>query len=140
LPHDCKPEQAFCIPLAGGTSACYGSIDVGFDNDETILHVNDSATRGFHNLSDVDMFPIQININGTVLIQVAPDSSIDLQLDVYNSLAELGAIANNVGPGETETVRYKDAQIGDRLFAVVRNVGTSTGNYTVSVVEQQDTP
>ena len=42
-------------------------------------------------------------------------------------------IANDGGPGATESLQTDVQQIGGHIFMVVRNVGTSTGTCTLHV-------
>lgn len=134
LAHDCRAESAFCLQFTAEDYYCHKSIDVGIDTDEAILLVNDTVSRLLHNLDDVDMFPIHINITGPVVIQVTPGNpSLDVQLDVYNSLGEPAAIANDLGNGGVEALNFPSATVGNKVYAVVRNIGNSTGDYSISV-------
>ena len=44
--NDCRTEHAFCVPIGGSDNACYGMIDTGFDQDDAVMQIGDSITRG----------------------------------------------------------------------------------------------
>jgi len=54
-------------------------------------------------------------------------------LEAYGVLGDPLGIANDGGPGATESLQTDVQQIGGHIFMVVRNVGTSTGTCTLHV-------
>src|SRR5262245_16910632 len=129
---DCKTERAFCVP-ASGANVCAGHIDTGSDNDDAVLRVGDSVWRSLTPLGDADLFLVQLDIAGTIWMNAIPaDSGLDLELDVYNNQGEPTAAANTAAAGYTEHVYTVVTTPGSWMFAVVRDVGPSTGDYRFS--------
>ncbi len=131
--NDCKDVNAFCVPIGGNDHACWGAIDTGSDADDAILSIGDAATRAVTPLGDADLFLVHLDQLGTAQFEVEPGASIDVQLEAYGVLGDALGIANDGGPGVTERLQTDVQQIGGHIFMVVRNVGTSTGTYTLRV-------
>jgi hypothetical protein len=131
--NDCRTEHAFCVPIGGNDNACYGMIDTGFDQDDAVMQIGDSITRGLTPLGDADLFEVQLNQLGMARFTVTPQPSIDVKLEAYGVLGDPIGFANDVGPGMAELLQTDVQQIGTHMFMVVRNVGSSTGNYTLTV-------
>jgi hypothetical protein len=133
---DCKDVDAFCVPIGGGQNACFGTIESGNDLDDAIVEIGDSVTRALTPLGDADVFLVRFNQLGTILFDVVPQPTIDVQLEAYGVLGAQLGIANQAGPGEPEGLQTDVQQVGTHMFVVVRNVGNSTGNFTFSVKRQ----
>lgn len=131
--HDCKDVDAFCVPVDNGTNGCYGSIETLNDTDDAIVEIGDSVTRGLTPLGDVDLFQVRLNTLGNTLITATPTATIDVEITAYGVLGSPLAVANDVGPGLAEKVQTNVQQIGGWVWIAVKNVGTSTGNFTLSV-------
>ncbi len=131
--HDCKDVDAFCVPISGGGNACYGMIETGNDLDDAIVEIGDTVTRAVTPLGDADLFQVRLNQLGNTLITVTPQPSIDVRLEAYGVLGSPLGIANDAGPGQPEALSTDVQQIGGHVWFVVRNVGTATGNYTLTV-------
>jgi hypothetical protein len=131
--NDCRSVDAFCVPIGGNDHACWGMIETLNDPDDAIVSVGDSATRALTPLGDADMFQVQLNQLGKIRFTVTPTASIDVKLEAYGVLGAPIGSANNVGASMPEALETEVQQIGGYMFLVVRNVGTSTGNYTFTV-------
>lgn len=123
----------FCVP-AGDGFLCVGDVDTGNDGDDAILHSGDSATRLLGTLTDVDMFQLDLAAAQYAIIVTPAAADDDVQLEVYDPIGQPLGIVNDVGVGEAEGVLYTTG--GGVSFALVRNVGNSTGNYTIEVIAQ----
>lgn len=130
---DCKDVDAFCVPIGGGDNACFGSIETGNDLDDAIMQIGDSVTRAVTPLGDADLFQVRLDQLGTTTFTVTPAASIDVRLEGYGTLGDALGVANNNPAGLPEVLQTDVQQVGTHLFIVVRNVGTSTGNYTLAV-------
>jgi hypothetical protein len=130
---DCKDVDAFCVPLTGGGNGCYGTIETGDDTDDAVMQIGDSVTRAVTPLGDADVFLVHLDTLGTTTFTVTPAASIDVQLEAYGTLGSAIGVATPAGPGLPEALQTDVQQIGHHLFIVVRDVGTSTGNYTLAV-------
>ena len=133
--NDCRSVDAFCVPIGGGDSACYGTIETLNDVDDAILSVGDSATRSLTPLNDADMFQVKLNQLGTIRFTVTPQPSIDVKLEAYGMLGSPLGVSSDTGPGGVEVLETDVQQIGAHVFLVVRNIGTSTGGYTFNVTK-----
>ena len=130
---DCKDVDAFCVPIGGGDNACFGSIETGNDLDDAVVQIGDSVTRAVTPLGDADLFQVHLDQLGTTTFTVTPAASIDVQIEGYGVLGDALGLANNNGPGLPEVLQTNVQQVGTHIFIVVRNVGNSTGNYTLTV-------
>lgn len=135
LPNDCRAVDGFCVPIGGNDHGCFGSIDTLNDLDDAILSVGDSTTRALTPLNDADMFQIRLNQLGRIRFTVTPTASIDVKLEAYGMIGSPLATSNDFGPSVAESMETEVQQIGNHVFLVVRNVGTSTGNYTLTVTK-----
>jgi hypothetical protein len=135
--NSCKTVDAFCVPVTD-SYACFGEIETGNDGDDAIIAVGDAVTRGLTPLDDADLFQVHLDELGDILFQVTTDSGIDMQLEAYGVLGDPLGVANVGGAGEFEALQTEVQQIGGYIFMVVRNVGTSTGSYTLEVIEMDD--
>lgn len=135
--NSCRSVDAFCVPVSD-SYACFGEIETGNDSDDAIIAVGDAVTRGLTPLDDADLFQVHLDQLGDILFQVTTDSSIDMQLEAYGVLGDPIGVANMRGAGEFEALQTEVQQIGGYIFMVVRNVGTSTGSYTLEVIEMDD--
>ena len=131
--NDCKDVHAFCVPINGGGNGCYGVIDTGNDQDDAIMEIGDTVTRPLTPLGDADMFQVRLNTLGNTLFTVTPDPSIDVKIEAYGVLGSALGFANDMGPGQPESLSTNVQQIGGWMWIVVRNVGSSTGNFTFKV-------
>jgi hypothetical protein len=131
---DCKDVDAFCVPIGGGGNACFGSIETGNDLDDAIVEIGDSVTRVLTPLGDADLFQVRLNTLGKATFTVTPQPSIDVKLEAYGQLGDALGVANDNPASMPEALETDVQQIGTHIFMVVRNVGTSTGGYTLSVV------
>ena len=133
--NDCANVGAagFCVSIGNDEFACVGDLDTGIDTDDDILSVGDSATRALDTLTDADLFQLELT-PGSFVILATPATDDDVELSIYNGIGQQVALINQAGPGEFEgTILDND---GSLAFAVVRNVGTSTGQYTISVMPE----
>lgn len=130
---DCKDVDAFCVPIGNNENACYGSIESGNDTDDAILEIGDSVTRTLSPLGDADVFQVRLNQLGMVSFTVTPQPSIDVKLEAYGVIGSPLGFANDTGPGMPEVLQTDVQQVGTHVFVVVRDVGSSTGGYTLSV-------
>ncbi len=132
IPDDCPNVGAagFCVPIGMGDFACVGDLDTGLDGEAEILSAGDSAARSVGTLSDADLFHLDLPM-GTFLIEVTPDVDDDVQLEFHNGIGEPIGIANDGAGGFVEAANLNTG--GGVSFVVVRNVGMSTGGYTISV-------
>ena len=133
--NDCRSVDAFCVPIGGGDHGCFGMIETLNDQDDAILSVGDNATRSLTPLNDADMFLVKLNQLGTIRFTATPTLSIDVKLEAYDMIGAPVATANNVGASMAEVLETDVQQIGGHVFLVVRNVGNSTGNFTLSVAK-----
>ncbi|MEM6993030.1 MAG: calcium-binding EGF-like domain-containing protein [Myxococcota bacterium] len=135
IANDCPNVGAsgFCIAVSEKDSVCVGELDTGLDADDDILNSGDSATRGLSTLTDADLFQLPLAA-GSFVIQVVPDPDDDVQLEVHDAIGQPIGVLNNGGDGFTEGV-VLDTD-GGMSFAVVRNIGDSTGSYTISVAPE----
>ena len=88
------------------------------------------AARSVGTLGDADLFHLDLPM-GTFLIQVTPDVDDDVQLEFHNGIGEPIGIVNDGAGGFAEAVNLDTG--GGITFVVVRNVGMSTGGYTIAV-------
>ncbi|MBV1857663.1 MAG: hypothetical protein KUG77_04565 [Nannocystaceae bacterium] len=121
----------FCVPVGGDEFVCAGDLDTGFDPDDSILSPGDSAMRTLAPLGDADMFHLALPA-GNFPIVVTPNSSTDVQLEIYGQDASPLAILNAGADGTVEGGVLNVVE-GGVFFAVVREVGVSTGTYSISV-------
>ncbi len=130
--NDCPNVGALglCVPLDGDQFGCVGDLEFGLDGDDAILGAGDSLTRSLGNLTDADLFHMEL-LEGTYGILVEPQGGDDVQLEVYNAIGEPIGILNDNGPGVPESAQYTTGT--GVSFAVVRNVGNTTGPYTFSI-------
>lgn len=133
--NDCRSVDAFCVPIGAGDHGCFGMIETGNDLDDAILSVGDSTTRAVTPLGDADMFQVRLNQIGKIRFTVTPSASIDVKLEGYGMIGDALGSANNTGPSMPEVLETDVQQLGTYMFLVVRNVGTSTGNYTFTVTK-----
>jgi hypothetical protein len=130
---DCKDVDAFCVPIGGGDNACYGTIDTGNDTDDAVVQIGDTVTRVLSPLGDADLFLVHLDQLGTARFTVTPQPSIDVKIEAYGEIGSALGFANDMGPGLPESLETDVQQIGTHVFIVVRDVGSSTGGYTLSV-------
>ena len=135
---DCKDVDAFCAPIGNNQNACFGSIETLNDLDDAVLEIGDSATRALTPLGDADLFLVRQNQLGRTVFTVTPVSSVDVALEAYGAIGEPLAVANNVGASMAEQLQTDVQQVGTHVFIVVRNVGQSTGNFTLSIVHEEN--
>jgi hypothetical protein len=119
-----------CVPIDNDEFACVGDLTFGLDADDAILGSGDAATRFLNTITDSDLFQLPLP-SGSFLILVEPDPDDDIALEMYDGIGQPIGVINDVGPGEFEGT-FLDTS-GGVSFAVVRNVGNSTGQYTISV-------
>jgi hypothetical protein len=133
--NDCPNVGAsgFCVPIGGGDHGCVGELDTGLDDDDEILESGDSATRNLDTVTDVDLFHLDLAA-GSYLIVVEPDPDDDIQVEVHDGIGQLIGVIDDGGDGFIEGT-YLDTA-GGTTFVVVRNVGGSTGQYTISVDDE----
>jgi hypothetical protein len=131
--HDCRDVDAFCVPIGGGDNACFGEIETLNDLDDAIVEIGDSVTRSLTPLADADLFQVRLNQLGTATFTVTPQPTIDVQLEAYDVIGAPLAVANNTPASMPEGLQTDVQQVGTHVFVVVRNVGTSTGGYTLAV-------
>ena len=130
---DCKDVHAFCVPISGGQNACYGTIDTGNDADDAVVQIGDTVTRVLSPLGDADLFLVHLDQLGTARFTATPQPSIDVKIEAYGETGAALGFANDVGPGAAEALETNVMQIGTHIFIVVRDVGASTGSYTLTV-------
>jgi hypothetical protein len=130
---DCKDVNAFCVPIGGGDNACYGSIVTGNDTDDAVMQIGDTITRVLSPLADADLFLVHLDQLGTARFTATPQPSIDVKIEAYGETGAALGFANDVGPGAAEALVTTVQQIGTHIFIVVRDVGSSTGGYTLNV-------
>lgn len=135
LANDCRAVDGFCVPIGNDDHGCFGMIETGNDLDDAILSVGDNATRSLTPLNDADMFRVKLNQLGTIRFTVTPTQSIDVKLEAYDMIGAPVGSSNDVGPSMPEVLETTVQQVGGHIFLVVRNVGTSTGPYTISVAK-----
>jgi len=133
--NDCRSVDGFCVPIGNADHGCWGMIETLNDLDDAIVSVGDSATRGLTPLGDADMFQVRLDQLGKIRFTVTPSSSIDVKLEAYGMLGDPIGSANDAGASQPESLQTDVQQLGAHMFLVVRNVGTSTGNYTFSVTK-----
>lgn len=135
IANDCANVDAkgLCVPVGEEEFACVGDLEFGFDDDDAILSSGDSVTRSLGNLTDADLFHLELFEGGYVIL-AEPQGGDDIQLEVYNAIGEPIGVLNDGGPGEAEGANYNTGT--GVSFAVVRNVGNTTGPYTLSVDPQ----
>jgi hypothetical protein len=129
----CKDVDAFCAPFNGGGHVCYGTIETLDDLDDAILSVGDSVTRSVTPLTDADLFQVRLNQLGEIRIAATPSQSIDVRLEAYSMTGQPIGIANDMGPTGVETLFTNVSEVDTFVWMVVRNVGNTTGAYTISV-------
>jgi hypothetical protein len=132
-PNPCKDVDAFCAPYNPGGHVCYGSIETLNDLDDAILGVGDALTRSLTPLNDADLFQVRLNQLGEIRISATPSASIDVKLEAYNNIGDAIGVANDMAANGVENLYTNVQQIDGYVFMVVRNVGTTTGSYTISV-------
>jgi hypothetical protein len=131
--NDCKDVNAFCAPLTSGGNACYGMIVTGSDPDDAILQTGDTVMRVLSPLADADLFLVNLDMLGTTVITATPQAGIDVQLEGYDAIGEALGVANAGGPSVAESLQTNVVELGHHIFVVARDVGTSTGTYTLAV-------
>lgn len=129
---DCPNVGAagFCVPVGGGDFACVGDLDTGFDGDASILNPGGSAMHLIGTLGDVDLHQLNIGV-GNFQVVVTPDPDDDVQVEMFDNIGQPIAVLNDGGNGFAEGTGINSGGAAT-LFAVVRNVGTSTGTYTIA--------
>jgi hypothetical protein len=134
--NDCRDVNAFCARVGADQYACAGSLETFDDPDDAIMAVGDSVLRTLTPLADADLFEVRLNQLGTITIMATPAATIDLQLEAYGvSAAQIGVV-NDGGAGVAEGATTQAMSVTGYIWVVVRNVGTSTGNYRLSVTRQ----
>jgi len=129
--HSCQQVDAFCVPLVSGEHGCYGFVDTGHDADGAILSIGDQKAAHLGTLGDADLFRLDYWRDGTFEV-VAQGDAVDLQIEFYNSIAEPVGVFTGDGRGQpADALVTIYAPSYDWL--VVRNVGTTTGPYTVAL-------
>ena len=117
-----------CVPIENDQFACVGDLEFGNDPDDGILSAGDSLQRSLGNLTDADLFHLNLPA-GNFAIWAQPDLDDDIQVEIYNGIGEAIGILNNEGDGGIEGANLNHG--GGVAFAVVRNVGQTTGPYTI---------
>lgn len=134
--NDCRDVGGLCVPFdAGGTVAfgCKGKLVTGPDADDAIIQVGDTVTRNLNPLSDVDVFAIAYP-QGKWVIAVTPLGSNDVAFDHYDPSGDLQGSVNDGGAGAAESVGVTtSAAASYPSFIAVKNVGTLSGQYRISV-------
>jgi hypothetical protein len=129
-------SPGLCVPIADGTVyACYGDLETGLDSDDTFLVAGDTATRSLNALDDADLFRIDV-LAGEYRIEASPvdttAAGVNLRLEIYSFNGDqIGTFDMNT-EGQSEVAILTQPATG-WVFAVVRNVGSSTGQYSISV-------
>jgi hypothetical protein len=113
-----------------GDFACVGQLETGLDDDAEILSSGDSATRSLNTVTDVDLFHVDLPA-GSFVITVEPDPDDDVQLDFHDAIGQPIGVVDDGGDGFIEGAVLDTT--GGVSFVVVRNIGGSTGQYTISV-------
>jgi hypothetical protein len=134
VPNDCQDVDAFCVPLQAGGFACYGEIETGNDDDDAILRPGDSTTRSLIPLGDADLFYVALD-PGSYTITVTPKNAFDLQLEAYSDIGEPTGVFNTGKAGEAEAALWEPTSAITGFF-VVRQVGPTSGSYTISLVRK----
>jgi hypothetical protein len=135
IANDCRAVDGFCVPIGNNDHGCFGMIETLNDLDDAILSVGDNATRSLTPLTDADMFQVKLNQLGTIRFTVTPTQSIDVKLEAYDMVGAPIGSANQTGASMAEVLETTVQQLGGHVFLVVRNVGTSTGAYTIGVAK-----
>jgi hypothetical protein len=133
IPDDCSNVGAagFCVPIGGGDFACVDDLDTGLDGDAEILSPGDSVMRSIGTIGDVDLHHLDLPI-GDFEILLTPNPDDNVQLELYNGIGQPIGVINDGGNGFVEGAILTTGGAGVS-FAVVRNVGMSTGTYTLAV-------
>jgi hypothetical protein len=136
IANDCRDVNAFCARVGVDQYACAGEIETFDDPDDSIMAVGDSLLRTLTPLTDADLFEVRLNQLGTITIKATPAPTIDLQLEAYGTNATQIGVVNDGGAGVEEGATTDAMTVTGYIWVVVRNVGTSTGNYRLSVTRQ----
>jgi hypothetical protein len=133
-PNDCNEVGGLCVPTTlAGVFFCKAEIKTGRDEDNAVMQVGDSVTRALSTLDDADLFRVKLNRLGVIVMEATPAGPIDLALDMYNGLGEKIGTFNSRGLGFPEAAETTVMTVTGYVFVVVRNVGNSTGSYTLRV-------
>jgi len=133
LPNPCRAEKAFCVPVENVEFACAGMIDTGNDTDDAYVGFGDLVTRHLSTLKDADMFTVVLRRLEPLLLVVIPKGGIDVSLELYNAAGEPVGIFNRSGIGGVEGADVSSETDRQIFYAVVRNVGHTTGSYQFGV-------
>lgn len=137
VPNDCRQVGGFCIALLGSPSpfGCYGTLQTGADLDDSIVQPDGPARAGtLSSLNDADLFQVPLGI-GTYSITATPLDGIDVALDAHDTNGAAITTHNDGAVSVAESITLNITTVGTRFF-VVRNAGTTTGDYMVTVVKQ----
>lgn len=136
--NSCGGIGGLCIPVTRGDGtrdfACAknGTLATGRDDDDAVLRAGDSARRLLTPIADQDLFQIRASPGGmNYLVDVRPSSGVNVALDVYGSNGEQIGAFDTGGAGEVEGIRIFG--VADYSYVLVKNAGTTTGEYVVSV-------
>jgi hypothetical protein len=133
IANDCRSHEAFCVPTSPGGTACFGYVATGGDiGDDAIVHVGETMTTKLSPVGDADLFQVILPA-GRFLVSTQPSFDGDVQLEVYNELTKNEATINAGGLGASEQTLLTVHEDSAEYFLVVRSVGESASNATISV-------
>jgi hypothetical protein len=136
IANDCRAHEAFCVPISPQGTACFGYVPTGDDTgDDSIVHVGETMTMKLSPVGDADLFQVTLPA-GRFLITTQPSFDGDVQLEVYNELTKNEATTNVGGLGAWEQTLLTVQEDSARYFLVVRSVGQSPSNATLSIKPQ----
>jgi hypothetical protein len=134
--NDCRAHEAFCAPTNPAGTACFGHVETGDDTgDDTIVHIGETVTTKLSPVGDADLFQVTLPV-GRFLIRTQPSFDGDVQLEVYNELTKNEATTNVGGLGASEQAFLTVHSDWAKYFVVVRSVGDSASNATISIEPQ----
>lgn len=133
--NDCGAQDVtgLCIALDMDVAACAGTLSFGDDPDDALLAADMPVMRTFQDPDDADVFLLDLPA-GEYLVAATPDPDDDIQLELYGGDAAALQVLNAGGPGVAESGVV--VHPGGVFFAVVRDIGASTGKYTIAATPQ----
>ncbi len=120
-----------CIEVPGEDGVCVGDLDTGNDSDDAVLEPGDTLNRTMSPLGDADLFTADLGV-GDFTYVITPDFSTDVQVEFYDGNGSPLAILDAGGDGVEEVGTLTSNSQG-LIFTVVREIGNSTGTYSINL-------
>lgn len=136
--NDCGAQgvTGLCIQAAADIYVCAGDYTFGSDTtDDEILESGDTKMNSFQNLTDADLYLINIAVAGTYNIIATPDADDLLSIELFNPDATSIGIDTSAAMGAVAGFELMVPAGPTVVFAIVTNKGATNGAYSVNVTK-----